>query len=144
MTTHAQTPDHLTTPVGTDAVDTAVIEAVLAMSTALRDGDVPAVMATYETDPTVAFQAEAPVGGTAEVRAAFEELAAARPDFVFTAHQVVVAGDLALHLAPWTMRAPGPDGGLVTEAGLSVAVLRRGGQGWRLVIDQPFGDHLTR
>ena len=81
----------------------------------------------------------------AAIRGAFTEMAQLRPEFTYAGHEVVVCGDLAVHLAPWTMTATGPDGTPIADRGLSVAVLRRQQDGaWRLVIDNPHGDRLLK
>lgn len=121
-----------------------VLGLVTGMTSALHEGDLDAVMATYEDQPAVVFTpGESPARGRTDVRAAFEELLGLRPHFSYSDHEVVVAGDLALHLAPWTMTGTAPDGSAVEQSGLSVAVLRRRDDGaWRLVIDHPSGDAL--
>ena len=58
-------------------------------------------------------------------------------------HEVISAGDIALHLTPWKMTGVAPDGSPINGAGLSVAVLRRQPDGkWLMVIDNPFGDAI--
>lgn len=71
----------------------------------------------------------------------FAGFIAAQARFTFQGHEVIQAGDVALHLAPWHMTGVGPDGKPMTGDGLSVAVLRRqpGGH-WLIVVDDPFGD----
>jgi ketosteroid isomerase-like protein len=67
----------------------------------------------------------------------FASYVAAGVAFTYGAHEVVIAGDTALHLMKWT--SPRPDGGDV--GALSIAVLRRQPDSrWKMVIDHPFGD----
>lgn len=119
--------------------------AVEAMGAALVAGDLDAVMACYEQELAVAFSAEeAATTDAAQVREAFAFVASVQPELAFGEHEVVAVGDLALHLAPWSMRGTAPDGTAVEQRGLSVSVLRRQPDGgWRLVIDQPYGDRLV-
>lgn len=75
---------------------------------------------------------------------AIEALLASQQDRV---HRLAarMLGNVALHLAPWTMTGTLPDGTPVSQTGLSVAVMRRQPDGaWRMVIDHPYGDHLSR
>lgn len=115
------------------------------MTAAFQRGDIDTVMETYEPEARVVFEPGAPLGGDEALRAAFAEFAAVKPVFTYAGHDVVVAGDVALHLAPWTMTGTLPDGTPVSQTGLSVAVMRRQPDGaWRMVIDHPYGDHLSR
>jgi ketosteroid isomerase-like protein len=82
-----------------------------------------------------------PVSGPPALRAMFAGFIAAKARFTFHGHEVIQAGDVALHLTPWRMAGVAPDGTAVTASGLSVAVLRRQADGrWLLVIDDPYGD----
>ncbi len=123
---------------------TAVLAVVETMSTDLKAGDVDAVMSAYEAGAAVAFAPGAPVTDSAAVRAAFAELAGLKPDFSFDdGHEVIVAGDVAIHFAPWNLSATAPNGDAITDTGLSVAVFRRQPDGtWRMVIDNPYGARL--
>ena len=58
-------------------------------------------------------------------------------------HEVIVNGDIAIHIAPWSMTGRTPDGQDLAQSGLSVAVMRRQADGsWRMVIDNPHGGRL--
>jgi ketosteroid isomerase-like protein len=75
----------------------------------------------------------------------FAEFIAMKPSFTYSGHEVVHAGDLALHISPWRMTRAGSDGAPIEQRGLSLAVLRRQADGrWLMVIDQPYGDALLR
>lgn len=116
---------------------------VLEMTRRFSAGDIDGVLATYEPDAAVAFEPGQPTSDGTTIRDAFTQMAAAAPRFDYAGHDLIVQGDLALHVAPWTMQATGPQGEPVTARGLSVAVLRRQASGeWRLVIDNPHGQHL--
>ncbi|MEQ9813911.1 MAG: SgcJ/EcaC family oxidoreductase [Azospirillaceae bacterium] len=119
---------------------TAILETISAMTTAFAAGDIEGVMATYEPSAVVIAQPGQPVTGDADLRAMFAEFVASGVNFTYDAHEVVVAGDVGLHLMSWT--APGPNGPMTA---LSVAVLRRQPDGsWRMVIDHPFGDGVMQ
>jgi len=120
-----------------------VIECVEAMTAAFHAGDLAALLSTYEPGACVAFEPGQAVCGEAALGAGFSSFFEVMPRFSYIGHDVLAAGDLALHIAPWTMRGTAPDGTPLHQQGLSVAVLRRSSQGhWKLVLDNPFGDRL--
>jgi len=51
----------------------------------------------------------------------------------------IVAGDLALLVAEWSISGDGPDGNPVELSGSTADVARRGENGWKFVIDNPSG-----
>ena len=123
----------------------AVLQTIGTMNTAFARGDIDAVMGTYEPGAVVVGEPGKPVYGDAELRAMFAGFVAANAKFQLGKHEVVQAGDLALHLTDWRTTGTAPDGSAVGGTGLSVAVLRRDCSGaWRLVIDHPFGDELLK
>ncbi|MGQ3054688.1 MAG: YybH family protein [Roseateles sp.] len=125
--------------------DASVVQAVEAMTAAFHDGNLPGVLGAYAHEATVAFEPGRPVSGEAALSAGFQQFFSVHPRFRYGGHDVMVAGDLALHIAPWAMTGQAPDGKVVAERGLSVAVLRRSAAGaWQLVLDNPFGDRLLR
>ena len=120
-----------------------VIAAVEGMTDAFHRADLDGVLAAYADGAVVAFEPGKPVSDEAALRAGFRMFFGFNPRFTYGGHEVLVAGDLALHFAPWTMNGTGPDGRPLRQSGLSVALLRRGSDGaWRLVIDNPHGDRL--
>ena len=117
--------------------------AVEAMTAAFHAKDIDRVMQAYEAQSNIVFQPDKPVEDRQQIVAKFRELFAVSPRFADSGHQVFVSGDLAVHIAPWTMTGTAPNGEKLTDTGLSVAVLRRQGDGeWRIVIDNPYGGHL--
>jgi ketosteroid isomerase-like protein len=120
-----------------------ILSTIHNMTTAFHGGDIDGIMKTYESGAVVLGEPRAPVSGTPALRAMFAGFIAAKARFSFGEHEVIEAGDIALHLVPWQMAGVAPDGKPVTAAGLSVAVLRRQADGsWLMVIDDPYGDHL--
>jgi uncharacterized protein (TIGR02246 family) len=127
------------------ALDDSILSTVLTMTDAFHKGDIPAILRTYEADAVVVGDPGKPVQGEAALAAMFARYIAANPVFTYSGHEVVHAGDLALHLAPWRMAGVAPDGTKIEARGLSVAVLRRQADGrWLMVIDHPYGDALLR
>lgn len=122
-----------------------VLSTIEAMTTAFHRGDVDGIMRTYEPSAVVLGEPGVPVEGDGPLRAMFAGFISAKAHFTFDGHEVITAGDIALHLTPWKMTGVGPDGSPMAQAGLSVAVLRRQADGqWLMVIDNPFGDAVRR
>jgi len=115
------------------------------MTSAFNDGNIDAVMATYEPRAVVVSEPGATVSGAEALRSMFAGFIAAKARFTFVGHEIVQAGDIAVHLTPWRMTGVAPDGSAMAGDGLSVAVLRRQQDGrWLMVIDHPFGDVLLK
>ena len=114
----------------------AIIATINTMTTAFAAGDIDAVMSTYAGGAAVVSEPGQSITGDAALRGMFAAFVESGVNFTYGEHEVVVAGDTALHLMSWT--APGPDG--ETKA-LSAAVLARQTDGsWKMVIDHPFAD----
>lgn len=113
-----------------------IIKTVKTMTDAFAKGDIDRVMSTYESGAVVVGSPGAPVAGDAALRRMFADYVAAGVNFTYGRHEVVVSGDLGLHLMKWTAQSPeGP------RSALSVAVLHRQPDGsWKMVIDHPFAD----
>lgn len=113
------------------------------MTAAFEAQDIDTVLQSYQPEARVVFEPGNPTTGDAALRERFTAFAAIGPEFTYTGHEVVVAGDTALHLAPWSMTATLPDGQEIAQTGLSVAVMKRQADGsWKMVIDHPYGDHM--
>jgi len=120
-----------------------VLDTVQRMTAAFQEGDIEGVMSSYELGAVVVFEPGKPVSDPAALREAFAQWFAFQPRFTYAGHEVFATGDLAVHIAPWTMQGTTPDGEPINASGLSVAVLRRQPDGrWLLVIDDPYGQHL--
>lgn len=121
-----------------------VLAAIETMTVGFQAGDISTVMQSYEAAATVVFEPEAPVSDAAQLEQMFAGMAALGPEFTYPAgHEVIVSGDIAVHIAPWKMTAQSPDGQAIEQSGLSVAVLRKQSDGgWKMVIDNPHGGRL--
>jgi ketosteroid isomerase-like protein len=123
----------------------AVLKTIETMNSAFGRGDIDTVMTTYEPGAVVVGQPDTLTSGDAQLRAMFAGFVAARAKFVLGEHDVVQAGDLALHITDWQMTGEAHDGTAMAGRGLSVAVLRRQPDGsWAMVIDNPYGDALLQ
>ncbi|MCP5160766.1 MAG: DUF4440 domain-containing protein [Hahellaceae bacterium] len=98
-----------------------VLALIDVMTTAFAKGDVNTVMSTYSPEAVVVGEPGKLVTGNSALRTMFASYTEAGINFTYGAHEVVIAGDTALHLMKWT--APQPDGG--ESSALSIAVLRR-------------------
>jgi uncharacterized protein (TIGR02246 family) len=132
----------LGTAAAAETTDEAAVLAVIdGMMTAFAAGDVPGIMESYRPGAVVMGSPGAPTGGEAALREMFAGFVAAGFPFTPGGHEVIVAGDTALHLMDWQGQCP--DGAAFRA--LSVAVLTRDAAGgWRMVIDHPFGDGLMQ
>lgn len=120
-----------------------VLAVIERMTEAFHNGDIEGVMANYEGTAVIAFEPRIPVTGPAVLRQMFGDAFAINPRFSYSGHEVMVAGDIAVHFAPWTMTGTAPDGTEIGQSGLSVAVLRKQADGnWLMVIDNPHGQRL--
>ncbi|MCH8181705.1 MAG: SgcJ/EcaC family oxidoreductase [Proteobacteria bacterium] len=120
-----------------------VLAVIERMTEAFHKGDIEGVMASYEDTATIVFEPGNPVSGPAVLRELFLGMFTMNPRFDYSGHEVVIAGDLAVHFAPWTMKGTSTDGAEIKQDGLSVAVLRKQTDGrWRMVIDNPHGQRL--
>ena len=122
-----------------------VLATVSAMTEAFQSGDLSQVMGSYEADAAIAFEPGQTIKDRTTIEQMFQGAFTLNPKFTYSGHEVMVSGNLALHIAPWTMNAKSPDGQAITQSGLSVAVLRKQADGrWLLVIDNPHGQRLMQ
>jgi ketosteroid isomerase-like protein len=118
-----------------------ILSTIHQMVDAFHEGDIVGILKTYEPGAVVMAEPGAPVTGKAALEAMFAGFIAAHARFTFLGHEVIQAGDVAVHFTPWRMTGTGPDGSPISGGGLSVAVLRRQADGkWLMVIDDPYGD----
>jgi ketosteroid isomerase-like protein len=122
---------------------TDVQNAIEAMTSAFQRGEIDQVMSQYEVEATVVFEPAAPMSDRDAITEMFTGMAAINPTFTYSGHEVIVNGDIAIHTAPWVMEGKMPDGQVIKQSGLSVAVLRKQADGkWLMVIDNPHGSRL--
>ncbi len=120
-----------------------VLNVVENMTASFHRGDIEGVMKSYEKNATVVFEPGKPISDPAVLREMFKGAFTLNPKFTYSGHEVFVSRDIAVHLSPWNMKGQTPDGSVVEQNGLSVAVLRRQSDGeWLMVIDNPHGQIL--
>lgn len=117
---------------------------VKTMTQAFQNKDIASVMVAYEDVATVVFEPNTPISDPTQIKQAFSGMAGLSPQFTYPkGHEVIVNDDIALHISPWSMTATMPGGQEVSQSGLSVAVMRKQGDGsWKMVIDNPHGSRL--
>lgn len=115
------------------------------MAAAFEAHDIDSILVNYEPGAVVVGEPGVPSSGKPALRTLFARFIAVDPKFTFLAHEIIEAGDIALHFTTWRMTGTAPDGTAVADDGLSAAVLRRQPDGsWLMVIDDPYGDRLLR
>lgn len=125
------------------AAEQQVVRAIETMTQAFHAGNLAEVLAAYRPGAVVAFEPGLPTSGEAALAEGFEGFFQVSPRFTYSGHDALVAGDVALHIAPWDMTGTAPDGTPIRQRGLSVAVLVRSLDGtWKMAIDNPHGDRL--
>ncbi len=113
------------------------------MTAAFQSNDIAAVMASYESQATVLFEPNTPISDPTQLEQMFTGMAMVNPVFDYAGHEVIVNGDIAVHIAPWNMTGRTPDGQDIAQSGLSIAVMRKQADGgWKMVIDNPHGGRL--
>ena len=122
-----------------------VLATVETMTRAFESGNIEGVMNAYEKNAKVIFEPTLHITDKSQLRQVFKGASAIKPKFTYDGHEVFIADDLAIHIAPWVMTGKAPDGTAIEQNGLSVAVLRRQENGeWLMVLDNPNSDNLLK
>lgn len=120
-----------------------VFSTIQRMVAAFEKKDIEGVLATYEPDAIVMFEPQKPVHGRETLRATFTQFVGMNPKYTFGGHEIFISGNIATHVAPWSMIGQLPDGTKIEQSGLSVAVLRKQADGtWLMIQDNPHGQFL--
>lgn len=105
-----------------------------------NEGNVEDVMAMYEPGAVLVAQPGQEATGPAALRAALNGFLSLKPTLTMGNFRLIVAGDIALSTAMWTLQGTGPDGKTVRMEGTTSDVLRQQADGrWLFVIDNPWG-----
>jgi ketosteroid isomerase-like protein len=100
--------------------------------------DVDGMLALAE--PGSAFAPQPGVVATDDdYRSALEQFLQLRLPINLTPRRNIVVGDIALLLYDWTIKGTDPQGNDIDLSGTTADVARKGPDGWRFVIDNPFG-----
>ena len=109
-----------------------------AWADAFNASDIDAMLALAEPD-----QVFVPAPGTAlqgeGAKGALEQFLALRLPISMTVRHAFEANEIGLVIVDWSISGTGPDGSPVELEGTTADVARRGADGWKFVIDNPFG-----
>jgi ketosteroid isomerase-like protein len=100
--------------------------------------DLEGMLSLYETDAVLVTQPGSSTSGAGNRQGLEATVGIGLPISLEVRH-LYVTGDLALALADWSIRGTGADGNPVDLSGTTTDVLRRGADGWKFAIDNPFG-----
>jgi len=107
---------------------------------ALRDRDLEAAVALYETDATVILNPGMLAKGTSSIHAFFEGIFSLKSDPKYEVRHLTEAGDLALFTAKWTIVGPLSPNTQVSRTNYQAVVLRKQADGgWLIAVDNPWG-----
>jgi len=120
------------------------LNTITSMTTAFHHQDMAGIMASYENGGAVMFEPGKAISDPEIIKKMFAGFFQINPNFTYPkGHEVYIANDIALHIAPWEMTGKMPDGTEIQKKGLSVAVLRKQTNGdWLMVLDNPNGQAL--
>jgi ketosteroid isomerase-like protein len=109
-----------------------------AWADAFNKSDLATMLQLAETD-----QVFVPAPGTAlqgdAAKGALEQFLSLRLPISMTVRHAFESNDIGLVIVDWSISGTGPDGSSVELAGTTADVARRGADGWKFVIDNPFG-----
>jgi ketosteroid isomerase-like protein len=120
------------------------LNTITSMTAAFHQKDMAGVMASYENGGAVMFEPGNAIRDPEVIQQMFAGFFQINPNFTYPkGHEVYIANDIALHIAPWVMTGKAPDDTEISKNGLSVAVLRKQANGdWLMVLDNPNGQAL--
>lgn len=127
-----------------NAEETKVLKAVTTMTEAFHQKNIKGVLTSYEKGAAIMFEPGEAISDPELIQQMFEGAFQINPDYSYPkGHEVYIANDIALHIAPWEMKGKSPTGANLSASGLSVAVLRKQANGtWLMVLDNPHGQAL--
>jgi ketosteroid isomerase-like protein len=100
--------------------------------------DVDGMLALAETESVFVPQPGVVTSGDG-AREALEQFLAIRLPITMNVRNVYAVGDVAVVIADWSLKGTGADGSEVDMSGSTADVARRGPDGWKFVVDNPFG-----
>jgi ketosteroid isomerase-like protein len=100
--------------------------------------DVDGMLALAETESVFVPQPGVVSSGDG-ARGALEQFLAIGLPITMNVRNVYAVGDIALVIADWSLKGTGADGSEVDMSGSTADVARRGPDGWKFVVDNPFG-----
>jgi uncharacterized protein (TIGR02246 family) len=107
-----------------------------AFATAINAGDLDGALLLYRDDAVLLSPAGNGARGVSAIRELLAGLISMRAEMTMRVKTMIVTDDFALASEDWTMRLATDAG---EQRGQSVVGFARGADGWRFVIDAPWG-----
>jgi ketosteroid isomerase-like protein len=120
-----------------DSAKAAIEASNAAFSTAMKAGDVNALMASYAPNATVMPPNMAPMSGSANIRTGFTGmLGMGKPtEFTITMDKIVVDGDMAVEHGHYVWASAGPNNTVMADTGKYLGHWHRMNGKWMMVDD---------
>jgi uncharacterized protein (TIGR02246 family) len=110
---------------------------------AMNAGDLEAALALWADDGSFVDEQGEVISGKEALRSTLAGFFALQPQLDLRVKKVIGAGDIAVTMGTWSMRATGPDGP-VEMSGSGIAVMRRCPDGsWLYAVDAPWADRFA-
>jgi uncharacterized protein (TIGR02246 family) len=111
---------------------------------AINAGDLSAALCLYSEDAVLLAPDGQCARGAHAIEALLGGLLAMQVEMETRVENVIEAGEIAVASEAWTMRFRAPDGSSSEQHGKSTVVFTRGTDGWRFLIDAPWGLQATQ
>jgi uncharacterized protein (TIGR02246 family) len=106
---------------------------------AINAGNVQRAVDLYREDAVLLSPDGSEARGAAAIRQLLENVISMEVEMTSEVRSVVVVGDFAVAAEDWTMRLHTLDSQPSEQRGRSTVCFARGADGWRFVIDAPWG-----
>jgi uncharacterized protein (TIGR02246 family) len=106
---------------------------------AINTGDVQSALDLYRDDAVLLAPDGSQARGTDAIGQLLKAVVSMRVEMTTRVRGVVVTGDFAIASEDWTMRLDAGDSHESEQRGQSIVCFARGADGWRFVIDAPWG-----
>ena len=106
-------------------------------------GDIEGVLAHYESDAAFVDEPGKVVHGTDAIRESLNNFFAMKPTMTNVKTETILAGDIGTNYTKWNLTGTGPDGEPISMEGVAIDIIRRQPDGgWKMVIDNPWGQAI--
>ena len=110
-----------------------------AFAEAINTGDVQSALDLYRDDAVLLAPDGSQARGTDAIGQLLKNVISMRGEMTIHVRSVVVTGDFAVASEDWTMRLEAGGSNENEQRGQSIVCFARGVDGWRFVIDAPWG-----
>ena len=109
-------------------------------SEALASSDLEQAASLFDAEAVFVVQPGQLANDSAGIRAGLEGFIAMKPTLNFEQVGTIIAGDICLSRAKWTLSGTGPSGNPIQMEGESTDILRRQADGsWNILVDNAYG-----